>query len=95
MEDILLKTDGCILDIRTVGVLIKTGKILVQRGKNGNEYALPGDHVKPGETTVDWLGLEFREETGSDIHCEHILWTEECLYELNGKSCTALLITIS
>lgn len=73
----------------------KNGKILVQRDKNGNEYALPGDHVKPGETTVDRLGLEFREETGSDILCERLLWTEECLYELNGKSCTALLITIS
>ena len=68
MDDILWKTDGCIFDVRTVGVLIKNGKILVQRGKNGNEYALPGDHVKPGETTVDRLGLEFREETGSDIH---------------------------
>lgn len=90
MEDILLKTDGCIFDVRTVGVLIKNGKILVQRDKGGSEYALPGGHVKLGETTVDGLVREFREETGADIHCERLLWTEECFYELNGKKMHSL-----
>lgn len=85
MADILFKTDDCIFDVRTVGVLVKDGKLLVQRDTDGNEYALPGGHVKFGETTVDGLIREYKEETGADICCERLLWTEECFWEWNGR----------
>lgn len=85
MADILFKADDYIFDVRTVGVLVKDGKILVQRDKDGNEYALPGGHVKLGETTVDGLVREYKEETGADIRCERLLWTEECFWEWNGR----------
>ena len=32
----------------TVGVLVKNNRVLVQRDKNGSEYALPGGHIKIG-----------------------------------------------
>lgn len=85
MADILFKTDDYIFDVRTVGVLVKDRKILVQRDKDGNEYALPGGHVKLGETTADGLVREYKEETGADIRPGRLLWTEECFWEWKGS----------
>lgn len=38
-KDWLFTTEEYICDLRTVAVLVKNGKILVQRDKDGNEYA--------------------------------------------------------
>lgn len=85
MQDILFKTDAYIFDVRTVGVLVRDGKILVQRDWGGNEYALPGGHVKIGETLADGLVREYREETGVDVQVGNLLWTEECFWEWKGR----------
>ena len=61
-KDWLFATDEYICDLRTVSVLIKDNKILVQRDKDGNEYALPGGHVKIGETLENGLIRETMEE---------------------------------
>lgn len=84
-KDWLFTTDEYICDLRTVGVLVKDDKILVQRDRNGNEYALPGGHVKIGETLEDGLIREYKEETGADIKCIRMLWSEECFWEWKGK----------
>ena len=83
-KDWLFRTDEYICDLRTVGVLVRDGKLLVQRDRNGGEYALPGGHVKIGETTADGLVREYKEETGADIKVGKLLWTEECFWEWNG-----------
>lgn len=83
-KDWLFKTDEYICDVRTVGVLFKDNKILVQRDIDGNEYALPGGHIKIGETLEDGLVREFKEETNADIKCKRLLWTEECFWEWKG-----------
>lgn len=49
-KDWLFVTDEYICDLRTVAVFIKDDKILVQRDRDGSEYALPGGHIKIGET---------------------------------------------
>ena len=84
-KDISLKTNEICFGVRTVGVTVKNGKILVQRDKNGNEYALPGGTVKLGETTEETLIREYLEETGSEISIKRLLWTEESFWEYNGK----------
>ena len=85
MADILFKADDYIFDVRTVGVLVKDGKILVQRERDGNEYALPGGHIKLGETTADGLIREYKEEIGADVRPGRLLQTEECFWEWNGR----------
>ena len=84
-KDWLFTTDEYICDLRTVAVLVKDGKILVQRDKDGNEYALPGGHVKIGETLEAGLIRETQEEMGVKIKCKRVLWSEECFREWNGK----------
>lgn len=84
-KDWLFSSGNYICDVRTVGVLIKDNKILVQRERNGNEYALPGGHIKIGETLENGLIREFKEETGVSIKVERLLWSEECFWEYKGK----------
>ena len=73
------------ISIRAVGVTVKNGCILVQREKDGNEYALPGGTVEFGETTEDTLKREHKEEMESDIAIERLLWTEETFWEFDGS----------
>lgn len=84
-KDWLFRTDEYTCDLRTVGVIVRDGKLLVQRDREGNEYALPGGHVKIGEATIESLVREFKEETGADITIDKLLWTEECFWEYNGR----------
>lgn len=82
-KDWLFTIDDYICDLRTAAVLIKDNKILVQCDKG--EYALPGGHVKIGETLEDCLLREIQEEVGVDIKCKRLLWSEECFWNWNGK----------
>lgn len=84
-KDWLFTTDEYICDLRTVAVLVKNNKILVQRDKDGTEYALPGGHVKIGETLEAGLIRETQEEMGVKIECKRMLWSEECFWVWNGK----------
>ena len=84
-KDWMFTADSYVCDVRTVGVLIQDGKILVQRDRTGNEYALPGGHIQVGETLQDGLIREFKEETGADIVCKKMLWTEECFWTWNNR----------
>ena len=84
-KDWLFAIDNCICDVRTVGVFIRDNMILVQRERNGSEYALPGGHVKIGESLEQGLIREYKEETGADISCLRMLWSEECFWVWNGR----------
>lgn len=84
-KDWIFSTAEYICDLRTVAVLVKDNKILVQRERNGNEYALPGGHVKIGETLEAGLLRETMEEMGVKIECKRLLWSEECFWKWNGK----------
>ena len=84
-KDWLFVTDKYICDLRAAAVLVKDRKILVQRDRNGNEFALPGGHIKIGETLEDGLTREIMEEVGVRIKCSRLLWSEECFWEWNDR----------
>lgn len=84
-KDWIFTTEEYICDLRAAAVLVKDNKILVQRDKDGNEYALPGGHVKIGETLEAGLIRETMEEMGVQIECKKLLWSEECFWEWNGR----------
>jgi len=84
-KDWRFSKDNSICNFRTVGVLIRGDKILVQREKDSLEYALPGGHVKINETSEQSLIREYKEETGAEIICDRIIWIEETFWNWNGK----------
>ena len=75
-QDWLFGTDAYICDLRTVAVIVRDQRILVQRDRNGHEYALPGGHIKIGETLENGLIREIMEEMGVRITCDRMLWSE-------------------
>lgn len=89
-KDWLFTGDEYICSFRSVGVLICNNKILVQRDVDGSVYALPGGHVIIGETAAESLVREYKEETGADIICKHLTWTEECFWNWNNKFANTL-----
>ena len=89
-KDWLFTRDGYICNFRSVGVLIRNNKILVQRDKDGDVYALPGGHVIIGETAEQSVVREYKEETGADIVCRRLIWTEECFWDWNNKAANTI-----
>lgn len=61
-QDWIFDTDTCRCDLRSAGVLLQDGKVFLQRSAGGSEYALPGGHVRAGETTEHALLREWQEE---------------------------------
>lgn len=84
-KDWIFQTEEFTCDLRVAAVLVKGGKILVQRDADGSEYALPGGHVQVGEILESALSREFSEETGIPIRIRRMLWSEECFWEWNGR----------
>lgn len=84
-RDWLFTTEDSICNLRTAGICIRDGRLLVQREADGDEYALLGGHVKIGETLADALIREYREETGASVRCKRLLWSEECFWRWKGK----------
>ena len=83
-QDWLFKTEEGACNFRCAGVIIRNGKVLLQR--DYGEYALVGGQVQIGETGEEAVIREFEEELGAKIRCQRLLWTEECFWEWNGKS---------
>ena len=74
-----------ICNFRSAGILIRDNKVLVQREKDGNEYAFPGGHVIVGETSEQSLIREYLEETGAKINVDRLVWMEECFWNWGDK----------
>ena len=87
MQDILFKTESFVFSYRIAGILIRDGKILLQRPRNDDGYSIPGGHVSFGETSDKALIREFKEEIGADIKVERLLLIGEVFFPWGSKPC--------
>ncbi|MDR0817987.1 MAG: NUDIX domain-containing protein [Oscillospiraceae bacterium] len=62
---------------RVAGILVRGGKVLLQKPNNAAEYAFPGGQVAFGETHADAIKREWREEVGADVVVTDLKWVEE------------------
>ena len=90
MKDILFDVDGELFSYRVGGVLIKDNKILLTKG--GEDYSLPGGHAQIGETSIETIIREFKEETGFDVEPINVISTYENFWNWDGKKCHQLCI---
>ena len=65
--DWLFQTGAHIVGLRAAGVLVRDGRIFLQRDADGDAYALPGGHIRIGETLEDGLAREYREEDRKSV----------------------------
>lgn len=73
--------------VRSAGVLIDRGRILMQRKKGDNCWALPGGRVEMGERSDVTLPREFKEEIGVDgITIQRLLYVAETFFKFKGES---------
>jgi ADP-ribose pyrophosphatase YjhB (NUDIX family) len=86
-QDILFKTNTGVFSYRVAGVLIRNGKVLLQRPTDDPGYAIPGGHVNFGELSEQALIREFKEEIGADIHPVRLLWIGEIFFPWGERDC--------
>lgn len=65
--DVKFKNEKYVFHYRVAGVIEKEGKYLVQQISGKDYYILPGGHVHIGETSIDAIRREIREEVGIEV----------------------------
>jgi ADP-ribose pyrophosphatase YjhB (NUDIX family) len=86
-QDILFKLKDGVFSYRVAGILIRDGKVLLQRAASDPAYAFPGGHVSLGETSEKALVREFKEEIAADILPVRLLWIGENFFPWGEKNC--------
>ena len=83
--DLTLDVEDYKLNIRSAGIIIHNGKILVHRNINNNHYALVGGRVEIGEDSASTLKREIQEEMGKNIEIIGYISTIENFFEMKGS----------
>jgi ADP-ribose pyrophosphatase YjhB (NUDIX family) len=91
-RDIYFKTNQGIFSYRVGGILIRDGKVLLQRTTDDPGYAIPGGHVNFGEVSEKALIREFKEEIAADILPTRLLWIGENFFSIGEKDCHQLCL---
>ena len=85
-DDIRLMIGNVKFSCRAVGVIIKNNKILFQKRKGDENWALPGGAIATLETGEEVVLRELEEETGEkNAVVERPLWFTEYFFEFGGK----------
>ena len=72
--------------VRTAGILIHEGRVLLQKTIGENEYYLPGGHVQPFEATEQTLVRELREELHSEVEILDFAGIGENFFPWEGRT---------
>ena len=84
-KDIRLMIEDIKFSSRAVGVLKKNNKILFQKRKNDEFWALPGGAIEVFERAKDVIIRELREEIGlTNVEVIRPLWFVEYFFKFDG-----------
>ena len=88
MADILFKTEDWVFSYRVAGICVENGKVLLQTTTGEDRsFAFPGGHVEFGQTNVQTLIREFKEEIDADITVGDLKWVAEVFFPWGKKPC--------
>lgn len=76
-----LRDDGTIFMCRVAGVAVHDDRVLLHRSGHDDFWALPGGRLEVGETSVDGLRREMREELDVDVTVGRLLWVIENFFD--------------
>ena len=85
-RDILFKQEDFVFSYRVAGILIRDGKILLQRPK-GDDYAYIGGHVAAFEASKSTLAREFWEEIHADVEVGELIAVGEIFFPWGKRPC--------
>lgn len=83
--DITIDVEDYKLNVRAAGIMIHNGKILLHRNINSDHYALIGGRVEIGESSVNTIKREIKEELGKNIEITGYISTIENFFENEGS----------
>ena len=86
MQDILFKNEDFVFSYRAGGILIREGRLLLQKPKN-DDYAIIGGHVGCLETGAEALKREFEEELHAKIEVDRLMAVGEIFFPWGKKPC--------
>ncbi len=92
MQDIIFKMENFVFSYRIAGILIRDGKILLQKPLQDDGYSFPGGHVSFGETSDKTLVREFKEEIGADIKVGRLVMIGENFFPWGRKTCQQICL---
>ena len=90
--DLLFKSEEFVFSYRLAGILVRDGKVLLQRTLNDPGYAFPGGHATFPETNTETLVREFKEEISADILVKDLKWVGEIFFPWLGKPCQQICL---
>jgi len=92
MSEILFKTNAFVFSYRVGGILIHDEKLLLQKPRNDDGYAIPGGHIAFGETSETTVMREFTEEIGADIKVERLVLVGENFFPWDDRLCQQICL---
>lgn len=80
--DINVECENGRFKLRTSGVIVKDGKMLVDRARRFDGFVFLGGHVEVGENTRDAILREAKEELGIEVRIIKLICINENIYPL-------------
>ena len=91
MKDINFSIDNNRFNFRVAGFITCKGKILLQKSTEQVFYNLPGGRVKFGESTIDGIKRELKEELLIDIDTPPLFYVGENFFKWEDKDVQELV----
>jgi ADP-ribose pyrophosphatase YjhB (NUDIX family) len=76
--------DGWRFNYRVAGILIRDGRVLLERDMVTGNCCLPGGRVEFGEPAGEAVVREMREEFGVEVKNERLIWAVDNFFMLDG-----------
>jgi 8-oxo-dGTP pyrophosphatase MutT (NUDIX family) len=71
---------------RAAAVILHNNHVLLTLSDNMEYWYLPGGRVELGETSLDALKREMREELDEEVQIERLLWIAESFVHIEGRA---------
>lgn len=86
VKDILFKSEDLVFSYRVGGIIIRDGKVLLQKPVN-DDYAIIGGHVTSMEESKNTLIREYEEELHCDIVVDKLAAVGEIFFDWGNRPC--------
>ena len=86
-KDCCFEQDGFWFRYRAAAIIIEEGCVLMAYDAKNNYYYSIGGGVHLGETSIEAVAREVKEETGITYQTDRLVFTMENLFYENGKQC--------